>query len=47
MDLALAVDATRAARLRADGYTVTTQTVPRAITAKNRLLLGDPGERRT
>jgi hypothetical protein len=42
MDLALAVDATRVARLRAEGYAVTTQTIPRAITAKNRFLLGDP-----
>jgi hypothetical protein len=46
MDLALAVDATRVARLRAEGYAVTTQTVPRAITAKNRLLLGDPRDPR-
>ncbi len=42
MDLATAVDATRAARLRAEGYAVTTQTIPRAITAKNRLLLAAP-----
>ncbi len=42
MDVALAVDATRVARLRAEGYAVTTQTIPNAITAKNRLLLGDP-----
>jgi hypothetical protein len=42
MDLSLAVDATRVARLRASGYAVTTQTIPRAITAKNRLILGDP-----
>lgn len=42
MDLALAVDATRVARLRAAGYAVRTQTIPRAITAKNRFLLGDP-----
>jgi hypothetical protein len=41
-DLATAVDATRAARLRANGYSVLTQTIPRAITAKNRLLLGAP-----
>ncbi len=45
MDLALAVDATRVARLRAEGYAVTTQTIPRAITAKNRFLLGAPTDR--
>lgn len=42
MDLALAIDATRAARLRAHGYEVHTQTIPSAITAKNRLLIGLP-----
>ncbi len=42
MDAALAVDATRAARLRAAGYEVHTQTVPEEITPKNRLLLGAP-----
>jgi len=42
LDLETAVDATRAARLRASGYEVHTQTIPRAITAKNRLLLGAP-----
>jgi len=42
LDLASAVDATRAARLRANGYAVQTQVIPRAITAKNRLLLGAP-----
>jgi hypothetical protein len=41
-DLESAVDATRAARLRANGYAVQTQVIPRAITAKNRLLLGAP-----
>jgi hypothetical protein len=41
-DLASAVDATRAARLRANGYSVQTQVIPRAITAKNRLLLAAP-----
>jgi hypothetical protein len=41
-DLESAVDATRAARLRAHGYSVGTQVIPRAITAKNRLLLGAP-----
>lgn len=42
MDGALAIDATRAARLRAHGYAVHTQTIPAEITAKNRLLLGTP-----
>lgn len=42
MDAALAIDATRAARLRAAGYVVHTQTIPAAITPKNRLLLGAP-----
>ncbi len=42
LDLESAVDATRAARLRASGYVVHTQLIPRAITAKNRLLLGSP-----
>lgn len=42
LDEATAIDATRAARLRASGYRVMTQTIPAAITPKNRLLLGDP-----
>jgi hypothetical protein len=42
MDLESAVDATRVARLRTAGYIVHTQLVPRAITAKNRLLLAAP-----
>ncbi|MEO8874804.1 MAG: methyltransferase [Polyangiaceae bacterium] len=42
MDAALAIDATRAARLAARGYAVHTQHIPAAITPKNRLLLGDP-----
>jgi hypothetical protein len=42
IDGALAIDVTRAARLRARGYTVYTQTIPAEITAKNRLLLGAP-----
>jgi hypothetical protein len=33
----------RALRLRALGYQVWTQTIPSAITPKNRLLLGAPG----
>jgi hypothetical protein len=40
MDSALAIDATRALRLRASGYRVTTQVIPEAMTAKNRLLIG-------
>ncbi len=42
MEGSLAVDATRAARLRHAGYAVHTQTIPEAITPKNRLLLGWP-----
>lgn len=42
VDSALAMDVTRAARLRARGYEVYTQTIPGEVTAKNRLLLGAP-----
>jgi Methyltransferase domain len=42
LDPASAIDATRAARLRQAGYQVFTQTIPDAITPKNRLLLGVP-----
>ena len=42
MDMALAVDTIRALRLEARGYRVWTQTIPDAITPKNRLLLGVP-----
>jgi hypothetical protein len=42
MDAALAIDTTRAARLAHAGYRVRTQTIPAAITPKNRLLLGEP-----
>jgi hypothetical protein len=42
VDAALAIDVSRAARLRAHGYAVKTQRIPAAITAKNRLLLGAP-----
>lgn len=42
LDGALAVDVTRAARLRACDYAVYTQTIPASITPKNRLLLGAP-----
>lgn len=40
VDGALAIDIRRAERLRANGYRVWTQTIPEAITPKNRLLLG-------
>jgi len=42
MDAALAIDTMRAARLAHAGYRVRTQTIPPAITPKNRLLLGEP-----
>lgn len=42
LDSALAVDVTRAARLRNHNYTVHTQTIPQNITPKNRLLLAEP-----
>ena len=42
MDAALAIDATRASRLAAAGYRVRTQTIPAEVTAKNRLLIGEP-----
>ncbi len=42
MDGPLAVDATRAARLRSVGYTVLTHMIPAEITPKNRLLMGHP-----
>jgi hypothetical protein len=40
VDAALAIDVTRAQRLRAAGYRVITQTIPESITPKNRLLIG-------
>jgi hypothetical protein len=40
LDEATAIDATRAMRLASRGYRVRTQTIPRAITPKNRLLIG-------
>jgi hypothetical protein len=42
VDGALAIDVVRALRLRSHGYHVWTQTIPLAITPKNRLLLGAP-----
>ncbi len=41
VDIALAIDATRARNLALRGYTVHTQLIPEAITPKNRLLLGE------
>jgi len=42
MEGPLAMDATRAARLRAQGYRVFTQRIPGDITPKNRLLMAEP-----
>ena len=42
VDGPLAIDVTRAARLRAKGYSVITRTIPEAITPKNRLLMAHP-----
>jgi len=42
VDAPLAIDVTRAARLRAQGYAVYTQRIPEEITPKNRLLMGEP-----
>lgn len=42
MEGPLAIDATRAARLRVHGYQVYTQNIPADITPKNRLLLAEP-----
>jgi hypothetical protein len=42
MDRSLAIDAMRAVRLEQRGYQVWTQTIPAAITPKNRLLIGEP-----
>jgi hypothetical protein len=42
LDAALAIDVTRAGKLRAAGYRVHTQTIPAAITPKNRLLVAEP-----
>jgi SAM-dependent methyltransferase len=43
LDGPLAIDVTRAMRLRAAGYRIVTQTIPTEITPKNRLLLAEPG----
>lgn len=42
MDVALAIDATRARRMREQGYLIHTQCIPADITPKNRLLMGEP-----
>jgi hypothetical protein len=42
LDGALAIDVMRAVRLEREGYRVWTQTIPAAVTPKNRLLLGAP-----
>lgn len=42
LDGPLAVDVVRATRVQAEGYRVWTQTIPEAITARNRLLLAAP-----
>jgi len=43
LPVGVAVDATRVARLRGEGYRVHTTTIPDDITPENRLLLGRPG----
>ena len=45
LEPALAIDVTRAAKLRAAGYSVHTQVIPPEITPKNRLLLAAPPPR--
>lgn len=42
LDGPTAIDAVRALRLQSRGYQVRTQTIPMAITPKNRLLIGTP-----
>lgn len=42
LDPAMAIDVRRAAALERHGYRVWTQTIPEAITPKNRLLIGAP-----
>ena len=42
LDGPLAMDVTRVARLRSQGYLVSTQVIPGDITPKNRLLLAEP-----
>ncbi len=42
LDGPLAIDVTRAAKLRASGYAIFTRTIPEEITPKNRLLMAHP-----
>lgn len=42
MPVDLAIDAARVARLEAEGFAVRVQTIPAAITPKNRLILAEP-----
>jgi hypothetical protein len=42
LDGPLAIDVTRAAQIRAQGYTIITRTIPEEITPKNRLLMAHP-----
>jgi hypothetical protein len=46
LDAPLAIDVVRALRLERRGYRVRTQTIPAEITPQNRLLLGEPRDRR-
>jgi hypothetical protein len=46
LDPALAIDVTRAARLREQGYAIIAQRIPETITPKNRLLMGAPRRQR-
>jgi len=45
VDAPTAIDLVRAMRLKQQGYRIWTQTIPAAITVKNRLLLGAPRSR--
>lgn len=47
MEASLAIDTTRATRLRHNGYRIWTQVIPPEITPKNRLLIGIPGNERS
>jgi len=44
LDAPMAIDVTRVAMLRASGYDVRSQTIPEAITPKNRLLISYPSQ---
>jgi hypothetical protein len=45
LDGPMAIDAMRATNLASRGYRVRTQTIPAAVTPKNRLLIARPGQR--